>query len=218
MLAGVVVDERTGAALQGAKIALRSLSLEAVSDATGQFTIQGVPTGFFEVRFEAPGYVSVVEEVELAEADFLQVRLSPLGAVLDELLVRTGRRNAPDGPPGLPIRNDAAPWRSVLDLLEDQVPGVVVRRRGALGAGAAIFIRGVGTFQANSAPDVYLDGVRIDSTVNPDALHTLDQIHADQVARVRVYKGAASGAHLGGANGAIVIETNRGPTAADSRR
>ncbi|MDH3285395.1 MAG: TonB-dependent receptor plug domain-containing protein, partial [Acidobacteriota bacterium] len=171
-----------------------------------------------EVRFEAAGYVSVVEEIEVAASEFLQVRLTPLTAVLDEILVLTGRPPRPDEPVGLPLKIDGAPWRSVLNLLEDQVPGIVVRRRGALGTGAAIWIRGVSTFQLSSAPDVYLDGVRIDTAINPNALHVLDMIHADEVARVSVFKGAASGAARGGANGTILIETNRGPSGRDGGR
>jgi len=209
-LAGVVLDDYTGAPVPSARISLRALGLEMVTETGGQFLLDQLPSGTYEVRFEAPGYVSMVEELELSAAEFLQVRLTPLAAVLDEILVLTGRPPRSDEPPGMPVKIDGAPWRSVLNLLEDQVPGVVVRRRGALGAGSAIFIRGFGTFQTSAAPDVYLDGVRIDSAANPDALHVLDAIRADEVARVRVFKGAASGAAFGGANGTILIETHRG--------
>jgi hypothetical protein len=217
-LSGVVVDDYTGAPVADAVIALSGRTNRAVTDASGWFLLDQLPVGTHELRFEAPGYASVVEELELSEAEFLQVRLTPLTAVLDEILVIAGRPRRTDDPPGRPIAIDGEPWRSVLNLLEDQVPGVVVRRRGALGAGAAIFIRGFGTFQGNASPDVYLDGVRIDSAANPDALHVLDQIRADEVARIRVYKGASAGAALGSANGTIVIETHRGSSARRDRR
>lgn len=209
-LAGVVLDDRTGTPVASARISLQALGLEVVSDVGGQFLLDHLPTGTHEVRFDAPGYVSVVEVLELSAAEFLQMRLTPLTAVLDEILVLTGRPRRADEPPGMPVKIDGAPWRTVLSLLEDQVPGVIVRRRGALGAGAAIYLRGVGTFQSNAAPDVYLDGVRIDSATNPDGLHVLDVMRADEVARVRVFKGAAAGAARGGANGTILIETHRG--------
>ena len=211
-LAGIVLDDLSGSPVREARIVLRSLGVDVETDATGQFLFEGVPLGTVEVRFEAPGYVSVVEEIEMSEAEFLQVRLSPMAVALDEVLVLTGRtpRRAPQDPAQL--NHDGGTWRSVLNLLEDQVPGIVVRRRGALAAGASIRIRGMGTFQGNYAPDVYLDGVRIDSAANANALHVLDMIPAEAVARVRVYKGASAGAAMANPNGAIMIETHRGGT------
>jgi hypothetical protein len=212
----MVVDDFTGVPLRNARVVLRGLQIEARTDAAGQFLLENLPHGMLDARFEAPGYVSLVEEIELLAAEYLQVRLSPITAMLDEILVRTGRPPRMFTPPANQIRNDGASWRSVLDLLQDQVPGVVVRRRGALGAGASIYLRGVGSFRGNIAPDVFLDGVRVDSAVNPDAMHTLEQIPADVVARIRVVKGASAGASTGNANGAIYIETHRGPSVADS--
>lgn len=91
---------------------------------------------------------------------------------------------------------------------------MIVRRGGAnLGGGAYVYLRGAGTFQADQAPDIYLDGIRIDGrNTGTRSLHILDLISAEDVASVRVQKGAsgAAGFALGGANGVIVIETNRG--------
>ena len=102
----------------------------------------------------------------------------------------------------------------MLDLLADQIPGVTVQRGGGNigGGGAAVAIRGIGTFQGNTAPDVYLDGVRLDARDTGEyAMHVLEGIPASEVARIRVLKGASSSSpYAFSANGVIIIETIRG--------
>ena len=213
-LAGVIVSDVTDEPLQGAKVSLQGMRMEAVTGEDGQFLIEGVPSGAFRVTFDAPGYASVVEELEASVGAFLRVRLSPLEAVLDEILVLVGRPPASSRASGFTVDKDGEAWRSILDLLDDQVPGVVVRRGGGnLGGGAFIYIRSAGTLQGDNAPDIYVDGVRIDSqNTGARALHVLDLIPAEDVSSVRVHKGAsgAAGFSLGGANGVIEIETNQG--------
>jgi outer membrane receptor protein involved in Fe transport len=212
-IAGVLLDESSGEPLREATVSLIGLGLEATTDENGQFLLDGVPVGAIEVRFEAPGYMSVREELELSEADFFQVRLIRVRAVLDEIFVVTGRRSRAADRDDIRLDDDAEAWRSVLNVLEDQVPGVVVRRGGNLGGGAYLFMRGASSFQRDNAPEVYLDGVRL-SGGNTDrwSLHVLDMISAEEVDRIRVLKGAAStsGATFGGANGVILIETRKG--------
>jgi hypothetical protein len=220
-LTGIVLDDLTLEPLSEAVVELTQQGLRAVTTEDGAFLIEGVPEGPVAVRFEAPGYMSLVEEIELAASDFLQVRLSPVQAVLDEVLVIAGRR--PVGLVGSDIHvpEDRESWRSIMDLLEDQVPGVIVRRDGNLGTGASIYLRGVSTITLDNTPDVYLDGVRLDAQNDAGrALHILDMIHADEVEHVRVLKGASAGggAVMGGANGVILIETHRGRPPSERRR
>jgi hypothetical protein len=215
VLGGVVVDEITGQPLPGAVISLPRIGTRVVAGQNGQFLLEGVPVGAVDLRLEASGYMTVVEQVELSAVHFVQVRLTPVRAVLDTILVIAGRRPTRRDA-DVVVRKDAEPWRSVLDLLEDQVPGVVVRRDGGnIGTGAAIYFRGVTSFQVSAAPQVYLDGIRLDGRTGARSLHVLDMISADEVARVRVVRGASGPVGLGaaGANGAIVIETHGGTNA-----
>jgi len=220
-IAGMVVDEPSGAPLPGVTVSIVGLELQAATGADGLFLIDGVPLGAMEVRFEVPGYMTLVEELELSATDFLQVRLYPVGAVLDEILVITGREPRRSGNDDeIRVDDDVESWRSVLNLLEDQVPGVVVSRGGNLGGGAYIYIRGASSFQRDNAPDVYLDGLRLPGgNTDNRSLHILDLISAEEVARIRVLKGAAGtpGATSGGANGVILIETHRGGPSAEPR-
>jgi hypothetical protein len=212
-VAGAVVDDRTGLALVGATITVMRSRFEALTGDDGQFLLDGLSVATIDIRIASPGYVTVVEQIEMSAADFLQVRLHPVDAILDELLVATGRARAGFANAG-EMRPSAGGdgWRSALDLLQDGVPGVEVRRGGGnVGAGARIIVRGTGSFQLND-PDIYIDGVRIHDTADPSrASHILDLIPAETVERVRVLKGAsAGGTYADTANGVILIETRRG--------
>lgn len=224
-LTGVVMDATRGEPLEGAKVSVPAYGMEVVTSVSGQFLLEGVPLGGLAVKFEADGYVGVVEDLQLLAADFLQVRLDRVEAVLDQILVIAGRRpRAVSSRGDIALTGEEESWRSVMDLIEDQVPGVVVSRGGALGTGASLHIRGSSSFQTDQAPDVYLDGVRI-SGVNASprlrmlsrgssrGLHVLDLLPAESVERVRVLKGAAAvTAYPMAANGVILVETNRGGT------
>jgi len=212
-LTGVVVDDLNGVPLMGATVSIPKLDVRTQTDRNGQFLLEGVPAGGHEVKFESHGYVGVVERLMLTGTDFLQIRLDPMAAVLDQILVIAGRTptvpivsrdtRAPDG---------QRPWLSALDLLEAQIPGVVVRRGGGLANGAAILIRGVNSFRSDGAPVVIVDGLRLESTqTGYNSFHLLDMIPADAVARIRVIKSAAEASQYGNAaNGVIIIETIRG--------
>jgi outer membrane cobalamin receptor len=199
--------------LVNAGISIQTLGVQTLTDAQGQFLLEGIPAGPYEVRFESHGYVALVERIAIMETEFLQIRLDPMAAVLDQILVIAGRTpttakplrdvRAPDG---------QRPFQSALDLLESQVPGVVVRRGGGLANGAWIFIRGINSFRSDGAPVVIVDGVRLDNTqAMSNSFHMLDQIPAEVVSRVRIIKSAAEASqYANAANGVIVIETIRG--------
>ena len=201
--AGMVVDDVSGRPLKGAVVSLPGLEMDAVTNAGGQFLLEGLPLGSHEVKFEAPGYVSVTEQLEIAASDFLQIRLDPVAAVLDQILVLAGRAPAAAPADQLHVPASDRPWQSALDLLEDQVPGVTVRRGGGLANGAAIVIRGINSFRSDGAPAVFVDGVRIDSQqTGPQSIHALDLISAEVVSRIRVLKGASGvSGFANGANG-----------------
>jgi hypothetical protein len=219
-LAGTIVDDVSGQPLPFAAVTLPDLDVRVEVEENGQFLIEGLPIGVQPVKFEAPGYVSVVERLEIAGSDFLQIRLDPVAAVLDQILVIAGRspRDQSTGDV-LVVPASERPWQSALDLLEDQVPGVTVRRGGGLNNGALILIRGVNSFRSDGAPAVFLDGVRIDAPQTGfHSFHTLETISAEIVTRIRVLKGAAAAAgYAMGANGVILIETIRGSERTDPR-
>jgi outer membrane receptor protein involved in Fe transport len=214
VLAGLVVDDGTGRPIADVKVALPALGILTTTESTGLFQLEGVRVGIVTVRFEAAGYMSVTEEIGLSAVEFLQVRLMALAAALDEIVVIAAGGAPSQRSSRVDVRSGVAFSTSVMDLLQDQIPGVTVLRGGGNvgGGGAAVTIRGIGTLQSGTAPDVYLDGVRLDGRdTGEHAMHILDRIPAAEVARIRVLKGAAAtSAYPFSANGVIVIETHRG--------
>lgn len=205
---GLVVDNMSARPLGNARVSIAALDLEIETEGNGQFLFAGVPTGMFEVRFEAQGYVGVVEQIELAASEFMQVRLDPLAAVLDELLVVAGRRRPITASSVEPTHELAG--KNALDLLAE-IPGIRVQTGGGILTGGFIFIRGINTFRGESAPTIYLDGIRLDNAQSVrGGMHALEKIPAETVARVRVLKGPDAFTYPLGANGVILIETHRG--------
>ena len=212
-LVGTVLDERSREPLKGATVSIVGTQFEVVTDEEGWFELVGLPIGAVTMKTALAGYASVVEALVVSEPElgFLQVWLRPVDAILDELLVSVGRRS----PSSAPVERDVEArdsWRSALDLIEQEVPGVEVHRTGSnVGTGASIIIRGVASFEDND-PAIYVDGVRIDGSAGVlRTIHALDLIPAEIVARVRVLRGpAAAAAYAFGANGVILIETRRG--------
>lgn len=64
-LTGAVTDARTGRALAGALVDLPATGQSAVTDAGGQFRIDGIPPGRHEVVISRPGYASVQRALDV---------------------------------------------------------------------------------------------------------------------------------------------------------
>lgn len=219
---GSVTDEVTGEPLEGAVVTVASGDVEARAEADqdGQFVLPDLPVGDVSLRAEHPGYGSVVEQVEVSASDvvFMRMQLPRVEALLDELLVRTNQRSSQELEGEVRRGNNES--RTAADLLAHDVPGVQVTwGDGGVGSGAVIRIRGISSFVGPNDPVVLLDGVRIDdrgagfdsSTRSQTALHTLETIPAESVARIRVLKGPSAAArYADAANGVILVETQGG--------
>lgn len=213
-LVGRVVDAVSGAPLEGAQVSIVGTELRAVTDARGHFLLEGVPSGENTLRTALEGYTSVVEPVRLSatEVGSLQIRLTPVAAVLEDLLVLAGREGSGSGSATVDATSQVEESRSALDLLQD-VPGVLVSREpGQVGAGASIRVRGVRSLQGSTSPALYVDGVRVDDSAGGSEIsRVLDQIPAETVSRIRVLRGPAETERYPfAANGVILVETRRG--------
>ena len=153
------------------------------------------------LRVTAPGYISVVQEVEV-KGDaivFVQFRLPSVSAVLSELLVGVQG----DEPTGTAL--------TAADLLAMEVPSARVTS-GAIGrtdyafrlraAASSLTLRG--------EPIILLDGVMI-SQAGETALDALSQIPASEVLEIEVLRGAAASARYPlAANGVVLVKTRGG--------
>jgi len=208
-IVGTIVDDVSGEVLEGASLSVRGAEVRALSDARGFFQLTPLLPGDLAVRVEHPGYVALVEQIEVApdEITLFQFRVTRTDTALQTLLLRA--RAKEDAGAAVSRIEEAGvsggQLQSALDLLRDQVPGVTVP--GRFGSGPGIRIRGSSSLSSND-PALYVDGVLVADGRGGSALDVLEQIPAASVLRIRVLHGPAAAAQFGDANsGVILVET-----------
>lgn len=221
-ITGFAVDAVSYEPLIGARVEIVGQARSATADSVGRFTLQDLSAGELTLRVTHPGYGTVVESFTVTELEetLIQFPMLPLHMAIDELLVEVQRMEALSGGSAeARVTGDRSGAATAADLLAQRVPGLRVDQpTGAVGAGAAISIRGLATLQGSNAPAIFLDGMRIDDretglrgSREPQALHVLEMIPASEVRQIRVLRGPAASAFYGeSASGVIVIETVRG--------
>lgn len=222
-IVGALIDQQTLRPLARGVITHVETGVEVRSGADGAFALPDLDAGDVTIRVQADGYSGTTEPIEVTagEAVYLQIHLMPLSAMLEEVMVLTGRRTpqamAGSPPTDVVNREDNGRAQTATDLLVAQVPGLSVHRGGgSVGSGSRVRIRGISSLTQSTAPSIYLDGVRISDPTSmgsrgPQVFAALDEIPANQVKRIRVLRGSSAGAMYGdSANGIILIETHEG--------
>lgn len=203
-LQGVVVDEAAWTPVGAATLTLVGSGVQTQSLTNGTFAFSSVPLGNVSVRVEAPGYMSIVQEVEVrsGRVAFVQFALPSVHAVLDEILV-VGRRGEASASLSEP--------KTAADLLAGKIPSVL-SNPGEVGLEETrMRLRGVRSITQVNQPVVFLDGVRLAGGLG-EALSRLRQIPAGQVRDIQVLRGpAAAFLYGGGADGVIQVWTRSGP-------
>lgn len=223
-LTGIVLQEGSDQPLPGATLMILETQRSVVTDENGEFSFSGLTSGEVVLRAGLDGYASVVESLEIAsnEVGFVQLRLPPLFAALDEIFVIAEQSFGGAGYQEASVQNDDSDLGTAADLLEGKVLGLDLRRNtGTAGGGARVQLRGPSSMFLSNEPAIYVDGIRVSSRIgsldsgNYAGLHALEMIPASIVERIRVLRGPAAGAQYPDANnGVILIETRRGRSGA----
>lgn len=205
-LQGTVVDAQSGETLPGVNIRVQgSQTRGTVSDMDGNFSITLQP-GENVLVFSFVGYTT--QEVNVEGQQELFVELEPRVGELDELVVigygAVRKRDVTGAVSQVPAEEigDFTTFNAEQSL-QGKVSGVqITTTSGQPGAGSAVRIRGVGTFN-DSSPIYVVDGVILDdiSFLNPADIQSIE-----------VLKDASATAIYGsrGANGVILIQTKTG--------
>ena len=208
---GVVVDDATKAPIAGVRIqTLNDNRYAAMTDAEGKFTIK-VPT-FATVLFaQSPKYMS--QQVSIVAGDEKQqVRIKMLSDAFSPMYENgttiTAKNSFISNGNGLTIDEE----------MTEKLGGDIRMNMhsGNLENGAAMFIRGISSINANAQPLVILDGVELDMQQNRESLHLgdifnmLSTISPEDIDKVTVLKNATALYGARGANGVILIDTKRG--------
>ena len=147
-ITGTVVDQ-SGAALPGAQIVVVGTRRGSTTDADGQYTIEGAPTGEIQVRARFVGFKSQTETIELGAGETATVDFTLVSDQLGmEEVVVTGsfsERSKMESSVAVTTLNAAKieeqNAQSISDLMKS-VPGLWVESSGGQG-GNNVFTRGL---------------------------------------------------------------------------
>jgi TonB-linked SusC/RagA family outer membrane protein len=205
IIRGTVTGSDTGETLPGVNVLVKGTTRGTVSDIDGSYQIEVRP-GDQSLVFSFIGYDN--QEIAIGTSDVIQVVLQISSTYLEEFVVigyGTVRKSDLTGAVSSLKAEDIVKITALHPekALQGKVTGVqIITTSGAPGAGAAVRVRGVGTFN-NSSPIYVVDGVILDD---------ISFLNSGDIASMEVLKDASATAIYGsrGANGVILIQTKTG--------
>ena len=235
---GTVRDSVTGAPIEAARVLVQGTAILAGTNASGQFTLNGVPAGAVTVQVRAVGYRR--REVPLAAgATSLDLHLAKDVFRMEEIVVTgqaTGieRRNLANAVASVGSEDLAFhPTASLEHQLQGKVAGAEISTNsGAPGGGVQVRLRGVTSINATAEPLYIVDGVILSDIAiasnanaitgaaggsNPSLtqdglVNRIADLNPGEIESVEILKGASAAAIYGGraSNGVVIIRTKRG--------
>ncbi len=205
MISGTVTASDSGETLPGVNVIVKGTNQGTSTDINGNFQME-IQADDLILVFSFIGYLD--QEVIIGNQQNIKVVLQVSSTQLEELVVIGYGTVKKSDLTGAVSSLKAEDIRKITTLqpekaLQGKVTGVqVTNTSGAPGAGAAVRIRGVGTFN-NSSPIFVVDGVILDD---------ISFLNSADIASMEVLKDASATAIYGsrGANGVILIQTRKG--------
>ena len=208
---GIVVDDATKQPLSGVRVqVLNDMRYVSMTDDEGKFTLK-VPAFATSLFVQTPQYLS--QQVAIVAGDEKQVvRINMLSNAFSPMYE--------DGTT-ITATNSFISNGNGLSIDEEMTGklGGDIRMNmhsGNLEQGAAMFIRGISSINANAQPLIIVDGVELDMQQSRVPLHQGDifnmlaSISPEDIYKVTVLKNATALYGARGSNGVILIETKRG--------
>lgn len=202
---GTVTDENDQP-LPGVSVLLKGASQGTVTDVSGAFTLQGIPSDGILV-FSFIGYTP--KEISVASQTTIAIKLMPDVQALQEVVVigyGTSTVKELTGSVGSVSGKDIAAINPVRvdQAMQGQVAGVnVTSASGSPGGGMNIRIRGLST-NGNNSPLILVDGI----PYSPDGLNALNPADIESIDVLKDASAAIYG--VLGANGVIFVTTKQG--------
>lgn len=217
-IVGTVTDSSSGESLPGVNVVIPGTQQGASTDADGNYVIDGVTPGTYEVRASFVGYGDEVEpgvSVSADETTRVDFALVLSEVRLDEVVAvgyGTQRTEEITGSVGGATSEEflEGTARDAGELIEGQIAGLnVSQSSGDPTGGSQIRLRGTTTLFASSSPLVLIDGV-------PGNLNT---VSPNEIASVDVLKGGSAAAIYGSraSNGVILITSKEQQTGERTR-
>ena len=226
-LVGTVTTQPGGTPLQEARIIILGTSRIGSSGPDGKYSIKGVPAGTAEVRVIRVGYQEQKKSIQITDGGTatLDFAMSATVVQLQEVVTTaTGEQRRVEV--GTAVENvdvgrltATAPVRTVSDVLNSRVPGVMVQQGTQTGAGQRIRVRGVSSISLSNEPIFIIDGIRMSNDNGSTAFSNgganfsrLGDISPEDIENIEIVKGPSAATLYGtdAANGVVVITTKKG--------
>jgi iron complex outermembrane recepter protein len=213
---GRVVHTDHPIGLSGVELTLSPSGATTRTDPGGHFVFHGVTPGHVELSASGPGFVSAVVALDVGAADAteVEIRLEPVDAVLDPIVVSATRldpRRLTGVARTVSVTHSSAIQRGQMVGLHEilrAVPGVQAASRYGTDD-VTIGIRGSAARspQAIRGIVVLLDGVPL---TEPDGVARLDMIELAAARQVEVIRGPASALYAGSSGGVVNVVSRSG--------
>ncbi len=210
---GRVLDDQ-GKPLPGVSILVKGTSTSTTASNTGNFSIS-VPSASSVLVFSYIGFTS--KEIPVRNQTEINVTLLPSAAELEQVVVvgyGTQRKEAVTGSvaniSGEKVREVPAP--NIAQAIQGRIAGVNISQTSTKpGATMQILIRGARSLSASNDPLVVLDGIPFPGSIG--------DINPNDIKSIDILKDASATAIYGsrGANGVILLTTNRGQQGAPAQ-
>jgi TonB-linked SusC/RagA family outer membrane protein len=206
---GRVIDDSTGAGLQGVSVLISGTSRGVSTDAAGHFSLPFPTDGRkHDLVISNAGYST--RTVPATGTDALTIRLQRQARDLEDVVVigyqTVRRRDALASISSVTSKQlRDIPLNSAEEALAGRLAGVqVTGSEGSPNAQVLIRVRGGGSITQDNSPLYVVDGIQVDNA--------LSTISVQDIESIDVLKDAASTAIYGarGANGVVIITTKGG--------
>lgn len=227
-ITGTVIDSRSGDVIPGANIYISDLGRGAAADINGEFNLQNIPYGNYNIRVSFIGYADLNQMVNVnAPQITVEFELKEDFIGLEEIIV-TGQgsgikrdRLSTTVDVVSAKKLDQLPAVQLDQLLQANLPNSQIRlSSGQPGTASLIRGRGVTSALSSTTPVIYVDGVRVDNTssfaINEGTggaqSSAIADIPIENIERIEFVKGGAATTQFGSdaANGVIQIFTKKG--------
>jgi TonB-linked SusC/RagA family outer membrane protein len=230
-VSGTVVDATTGTPIPGVNVVVVGTQNGAATDASGRFTIRGLPDGSVQIRAQRIGFAPATQTVTVTNGNAAAVsfRLAAQAVQLSEVVSigygTQNRRNVAGAVSTVTTEAlDKAPVASIDQVLQGTAPGVQVTTASNEPGGAlSIRIRGMSSITGSGEPLYVIDGFPIENDIENSAAgnggrtrttppNPLATLNPSDIESISILKDASSTAIYGarGANGVVIITTKQG--------
>ncbi|MDH8701281.1 TonB-linked SusC/RagA family outer membrane protein [Dysgonomonadaceae bacterium PH5-43] len=220
VVTGTVIDAATKNPLNGARVAIAETALSVLTDENGNYKIK-VPTSSEVLLVSYPDYTLREVPVRGREVVNTQLYKNVFTDNYESLELTTGVEKRKTITLNAVNKIDDLDKSASITIDSDMQAKLggdarMITRSGVSGIGAAMFIRGLNSLNANAQPLYIVDGIYWDNQLNTTSVHTgyfsnpLEALDINDIEEITLVKDGNSIYGSKGANGVVLIKTKRG--------